>query len=306
MSHLCTKKYMKKILIILLLMNAAVVFAQKDSVTVKSVDSVAVKTVSNPDNQNPDKQYEGISVSPSTLRLAVKPGTTQSREIKVVNDSKSKITFQIAYSDFMMGRSGKPMPIKPEQSKYALSKWLSASPSFFELKPGETQKITVTIAVPGTDEGSVAAWTIMMIDQVAERPALSYKGSDNTVALGVLPSIGFGVYVYQNPPNVKTNEIEIQKFAYLDSIGRKNLSLKVKNVGDGIGFCTSYVELTGLSDGKKQKLNVKQYTILPGFYRDFYYELPKGLPKGKYSAVGVIDYSNEQEIKAAELEFTIE
>jgi hypothetical protein len=297
---------MKKILITLLLMKAVVIFAQKDTAAIKPVDSLAAKTITKPDNQGPDKIYEGVSVSPSTLRLAVKPGNIQKREIKVVNDSKNKMTFQIAYSDFMMGRNGKPTPVKPEESKYALSKWLSASPSFFELNPGEMQKVTLTIDIPATDEGSLAAWTIMMVDQVAERPAISYKGDDKTMALGVLPSIGFGVYVYQNPPNVKMNDVEIQKFAYLDSLGKKNLSLKVKNIGDGIGFCTSYVELTGLSDGKKQKLNVKQYTILPGFYRDFFYELPKGIPKGKYSAVGVIDYSNEQEIKAAELEFTIE
>jgi hypothetical protein len=298
---------MKKITTILLFMNAAVLFAQKDSVNVNRVDSAAVvKTVSKPDNENAEKKYEGVSVSPSTLRLAVKPGTSQTREIKVVNDSKNKMTFQIVYSDFMMGRNGKPMASKPEVSKYALSKWLSASPSFFELKPGASQKITLTIAVPGSDEGSVAGWTIMMIDQVTEKSALNLKGNDKTIAMGVLPSIGFGVYIYQNPPNVKINDVEIQKFAYLDSIGKKNLSLQVKNTGDGIGFCTSYVELTGLNDGKKQKLNVKQYTILPGFYRDFLYELPKTLPKGKYSAVGVIDYSNEQEIKAAELEFTIE
>ena len=307
------KKEMKnKVLIFFLLMNASLVFSQKDSASVKHADSTSVKTIQGQknkeenENQSADKQFAGISVSPSHVHFSVKPGAIQMKEIKVINDSKNKVAFQIGFSDFIMGRNGKTMAVKAESSKYALSKWLSTSPSYFELKPGESQKVTVTITVPSDETGSVAAWTVMAVDQVVEKPALSFKGDDKTIALGIIPSFGFGIYIYQNPPNVKVNEVEIQKFSFKDSTGKKNLSLEVKNVGDGIGFCSSYVELTSLNTGKKQKLKVKQFTILPGFYRDFSYELPADIPKGKYSAVGVVDFGNEQEIKAAELDLSIE
>jgi hypothetical protein len=36
------------------------------------------------------------------------------------------------------------------------------------------------------------------------------------------------------------------------------------------------------------------------------FDLPDDLPKGKYSAVGVMDYDSDDEIVAAELEITVE
>ena len=55
----------------------------------------------------------------------------------------------------------------------------------------------------------------------------------------------------------------------------------------------------------QSKLPEKRFTILPQFYRDFYFDLPANLAKGKYSAVGVLDFGSKEEIVVAEVEFTI-
>jgi hypothetical protein len=77
-------------------------------------------------------------------------------------------------------------------------------------------------------------------------------------------------------------------------------------MGDGIGFCTSYVEITNLATGKQEKLKGQKFTILPGFNREFSYEIPKDLEKGKYSAVGVVDTNNPDQVTAAELQFVVD
>ncbi|MFN6038569.1 MAG: hypothetical protein ACK452_08875, partial [Bacteroidota bacterium] len=42
----------------------------------------------------------GVAISPSTLRFNVKPGTVQTKTIRVTNDTKRKFNFQLAFQDY--------------------------------------------------------------------------------------------------------------------------------------------------------------------------------------------------------------
>lgn len=255
----------------------------------------------------PDSAFNdmGVSVSPSSMHLSVKPGTSVIKEIRVKNSTKQLYKFNIGYSDFEMGRNGKPLSLKSGEGKYSLSKWINVAPSYFELKPQEEIKLKVVIEIPDVDEAYRAAWTIITIDQVVDRQPLDANNNPNSLAFGVTTSFGFGVYIYQNPPNVKINSVQIDKFLYKDTLNKRKIEMSVKNIGDGIGFCTSYVELTNTKTGKQDKLQVKRFTILPQFFRDFFYELPPDLPSGNYTAVGVVDFGSSEEIIAAQAEFFV-
>jgi len=258
-------------------------------------------------SQIPDSAFDdmGVSVSPSSMHLTIKPGTNVIKEIKVANDTKQLYKFQVGFNDFEMGRNGKPLSLKPTEGKYGLSKWINVSPSYFELKPGERINLKVIVDIPDAPEAYRSAWTIVTVEQVIDRPPLDEGDHPKRVAFGINPTFGFGVYVYQTPPNVVNDSLSIEKFAFHNEEGKKRLEMIVKNLGDGIGYCYSYVELTSLSTGDQKKLQVKRFTILPGFYRNFYYELPKDMPAGKYNAVGVVDFGNAKKIIAAETEFEI-
>jgi hypothetical protein len=250
----------------------------------------------------------GVAVTPSSLRYNVKPGSAVNKTVKVTNDSKAIFKFHVNFHDYHQDEKGKPIADTTGHYKYGLSRWVNVSPSFFELKPGETKILTVTVEVPNAEEGSVAAYTIMEIDQVTERGALDpSKTNSQAISMGVIPTIGFGVYLYQNPPNVKNNLVEISKYSFTaatDKVKTSTLDLELVNKGDGIGFCSMYIELTNVQTGVQKKLPVRQFTILPGFTRVFTFPLPADLPKGKYSSVGVMDFGNKEHVEAAELEFT--
>jgi hypothetical protein len=281
--------------------------APKTSSEDTKASSEAPKTSSEaPKTSSGAKDFTGLSVSPSTLHFNLSAGTSKSMEVKMKNDTKQKYIFQANFSDFIMGTNGKPIGQKNGSTKYGLSQWASVSPSYFELQPGETKKIVVNINVPAGDESNHAAWTVLMLDEVTKRAPLDVNGTSNTIALGITPSIGFGVYIYQNPPNLSLDKIEIEQFSYRDSLNKRVLKMSATNTGDGIGFCTTYVEITNLATGKQEKLKGQKFTILPGFDRVFSYEIPKALEKGKYSAVGVVDTNNPDLVTAAELEFVVE
>ncbi|MBA3705760.1 MAG: hypothetical protein H0W84_07615 [Bacteroidetes bacterium] len=260
-------------------------------------------------NSTDSVQETGISVSPSTLRFNVKPGSTQTKTIKVTNDTKRPHSFQVNFQDFGAGRDNKESIGVPVEYPNALSKYLVVSPTLVELKPRETKTISVTVDIPAGDATAIAMWTTLTLDQVTERSKLETPGAaSNTLALGITAGIGFGVNIHQNPPNVRVNNVEIQSLKYKkgEEKNKRSLVMQAKNTGDGIGYCLYYIELTNLLTGKQHKLRVKQFGILPKYEKEFDFELPKELANGKYSALAVLDFGNKDELQTAELEFTIE
>jgi hypothetical protein len=98
----------------------------------------------------PDSAFEdmGVSVSPSSMHLNIKPGTSVTREIKVKNATRKVQKFNVLFNDFVMNEQGKPIKPEPNKCKYCLSKYIGVSPSYFELKPGEEIKVKLNIAIP--------------------------------------------------------------------------------------------------------------------------------------------------------------
>jgi hypothetical protein len=249
----------------------------------------------------------GVSVSPSRLRMNAAPGETVIQRIKIHNDTDQPNSFKLEFQDFDMNGTGKSSFLAPGEGRFSLARWATISPSFVDLAPGEKTEVTLTVSLPNSEEAQRAAWSILMIEQAAEKRKLDLPepGKEN-VAFGIIPTFAFGVFLYQNPPNVSNNRVEITDFR-LDPQDKKGpvIDFKVENQGDGIAYCSSYVELTDLNTGRERKLPVKQFTILPELIREFRFALPEDLSPGRYSAVGVLDFGHREEIQAAELEFEI-
>lgn len=277
--------------------------------TSNTVETPPPSSTQNNVADTPDSLFKdmGVSVSPSRLNFNLKPGSSKTYELKVTNDTKQDNSFKVSVKDFDMDNKGRSIFMKAGESKYTLSKWMNISPSFFTLKPGEVQKIKVTVSIPDGEENNRAAWAVIFVEQAKEREKLDVTSSTNSIALGVIPTFAFGIYVYQNPPTVKVNKVEIKNFKIInDTSSVKKMDIVLTNTGDGIAQCTAYIELSNLNTGKQQKLSVKRFTILPGYTRNYIFKLPGNLDKGKYSAVGVLDYGSKEELEAAELEFVIE
>jgi hypothetical protein len=303
LTNIITKAH--KILLIGFLLGSFSTFSQGlDSVVVEiSIDSTTVKSI-----QSDKGKVTGVAVSPAHFHLSIKPGEERTIKITVTNNTSKQNSFKISMVDFDMNSNGKSMFLPPSLDRpYSLSRWSTVAPTFIDLGVGEKKQISVNIIVPITEEGKKAAWTIVMVEQQVPRDLLDPTDKDGgTVAFGVVPTYAFGVFVYQNPPNVDNNNVDITNFKFnkLDSIN--NIKISAKNIGDGIAYCMAYVDVTNISTGYQKRLLVKRFTIVPGLEREFRFRLPQDLPKGEYIAVGVIDYKNAEEIKAAKTKFIIE
>jgi|TARA_B110000858_G_scaffold197772_1_gene260658 hypothetical protein len=247
----------------------------------------------------------GVAVSPSSMRFNVEPGKTQTKFLHITNDTDKSYSFKISFANVNMGTGGDITPNEESNYEFGLKNWISAAPNFVELGPFEKAKVEITIKVPEGDINNRAAWCMGMVDQVTERKTIQSPDNES-ISLGVVPSFGFGVYFYQNPPNLKVSDVEILDFTFTYDDNNKYISLIAKNNGRGISRAKVYVELNELGSGFYEKLDLKVFNVLPGRKREFNFQLPGSMPKGRYSIMGVLDFGSDEEIKAASKEIIIQ
>ncbi len=249
----------------------------------------------------------GVAMAPSSMFFRTKPGKSETIYLTITNDQKKSERFKISFQDYVMDNHGKSSGVPFGQiAPYGLGKFVIASPSLVELKPGEKKKVAVTVSMPETDEAYRSCWTEMIVDRVSERKQLvPEKGGDKTMQMGVIPTYGFAIHLYQNPPNVRINKVEITRFNFTYNDTAKFIALVVKNAGDGMGFCKSYVEINNLKTGKIEKDLLKQFVVFPGMERQFDLTIPGKLLKGKYSVLMVLDFGSKDQLETAEQEITV-
>jgi hypothetical protein len=273
-----------------------------------SVDSTVDSTVEGGNLNSTDRKVTGVAVSPAHFHLAIKPGGQKSIKVKLSNNTDRPNSFKMRLMDFQMNNFGKSQFIPAtDSSEFGLSKWINIAPTFVELQPGEKKTITLVVSVPDDESGQKASWCVLLIEQEKPRESLSPEGNNGeTIAFGIVPTFAFGVYIYQNPPIVNNTNVEIINFRHVQQDTLNGIYIEAENAGNGIAYCTSYIDITNLETGTLQRLMVKRFTILPSIKREFKFLLPSDLQPGTYGAIGVIDYESAPEIQAAKLKFKIE
>lgn len=257
-------------------------------------------------SENLNYQNAGVAVSPAHLRFSVAPGESKTSKVTINNDTDRPGSFKLSFNDFNMNGYGKSEFLKPGEGDHSLSKWINISPSFVELTPGEKKEVIVTVTIPADDAAAnKAAWCVLLVEQAEERKTIDPGSNTDQISFGIIPTFAFGVFIYQNPPNVESNKVEILDFDLVSSETEKSLSIHVENIGDGITYCNIYVEVTNLKTGESEKVAVKTFTIVPGLKREFNFPLPEKYMTGSYSAVSVLDFGSTEELQAAEIEFTL-
>ena len=247
---------------------------------------------------------QNVSISPSRLYYKTAIGEYKTQEINITNSSKNKQAFVISFSDFEpAGIEGKSKFMKAGESENSCSQWLSATPSFFELEPGATQKVQVLLQVPATPEANKVKWAAMQIKLAKEKQGAD-GGDKSAIGLGITETFQFVVHVFQSPPTVVDKSAELVSFREMTTAtdSTRILLLKVKNNGESILDCASYLEYTHLQSGKDDRQKPFAFTLLPGASREIKFAIPKELTKGKYSVLGVVDFGSRENVLAAEME----
>ena len=250
---------------------------------------------------------QSVSISPSRLYYKVGMGEYKTQEINVTNNSTVRQSFTVLFSDFEpAGIEGKSRFMDAGESENSCSRWLSATPSFFEIEPGQTQKIQVLLQVPASPDANKVKWAAMRIKLTKEKKAPD-SNDKNSIGMGVNETFQFVAHVFQTPPSVTMKSAEIESFKDLAAEGERArlLVMRIRNTGEAILDCASYLEFTNLQTGEEERIKPIAFTILPGGSREIKFTVPKTLSKGKYSVLGVVDFGSRENVQAAELQVEV-
>ncbi len=252
---------------------------------------------------------QSASVSPSRLYFNVSPGNYKSQKLRVTNNGTKPQTFTVNFANFNSpGNKGKSVLDTSKTSEHGMADWLTASPSFFEVAPGETKDVEILLQLPNTPDANTVRWAVASIKLARENKGQGEKGA-NITGMSIIPTFSFVIHLFQSPPNVNFKEVIVEKF-YRDSINSNDsityLIMDTKNTGDAIADCAPYLDMVNLKTGEKVNVKGKGFTILPGGIREIRFKLPTDLPKGEYNVLGIVDYDSETDVAAMELNVKIE
>lgn len=246
---------------------------------------------------------DGITISHSDLHFNVKPGKSQTKTVKVTNLTDNTQILNVVYQDFDINKDGESRFMEAGSNEFSLAELIVVSSGSLELEPNTTEEITLTVSLPQDYESEKAAWGVLMIENGDE---ITSDEANSTEEMPQAYTFATGVWLFQNPDEAENSHVDITNFIFANKVKNNTLFLKVKNKGDGISFCNAYVKITNLATGEMSQLGGSTHSILPGNRRTFVFDLSENLPRGRYSAVGVVDYNTDKELVATELQFKVD
>lgn len=90
-------------------------------------------------------KVSALTISPARMEISGDPDTTITKEITLLNDTKTEATYFVSYSNFeAQGETGSPLFVEPKSD---LGTWMKTDNSV-TLEPGESKTIPLTITIP--------------------------------------------------------------------------------------------------------------------------------------------------------------
>lgn len=239
----------------------------------------------------------GIAVKPVTVDFAVAPSQSAVQKVIITNALNTKKQFAVYVSDWRRDTVGAHVYTEPSNDPRSCASWLQLSKNFFELNPGETEELLVTITHPtDSSKGKQMNWCMLFIETIQEKTVTDTIGLTTTIT----NKFRVGVHIYQTPPDISKKEIKLLAFNVLDT-SNSRFRITCQNNGETQLQCTSFLELVNVETGEKLKIGPKEFPIFPEQIRYIDFEILNTLQTGKYLITAVIDAGIELPLEAAQL-----
>jgi len=244
---------------------------------------------------------QNLGVHPTTLEYKLSAGQTESQAIHLSNSSPKKVQFRLYLNDWLRDSVGGHIYADPNTLPNSCTRWVNVDKNFVELDPGQSTDVTVRLSLPDSAVANEEMkWSMLFIETVEEQKATQGKGAQAAVR----NLLRIGVHIYQTPPALTEKSVKVMDLKPVPNTNNVYQML-CSNNGKVMVECRSYIELASLTDGKKIKLEPVEFPMFPAQRRYVSFELPKDLPKGKYSALAVLDAGEDVSLEAVETEVEV-
>lgn len=97
----------------------------------------------------------GVGLQPTTVEIEIKPGQRMRQIVTIANVHKERpIALTLGLADWSLSETGQIELAAPGDLPQSASGWVSFSPAFIDLKPGESQQVVVDMVAPARLDSS--------------------------------------------------------------------------------------------------------------------------------------------------------
>jgi hypothetical protein len=250
---------------------------------------------------------QNLGVHPTILEYKLAGGQSESQAIHLSNGSDKKVQFRLYLNDWLRDSVGGHRYFRADTLPRSCAKWVTFDKNFVELQPGQATDVTVKLQIPDDPQAvSEMKWAMLFIETVEEQKNVTAT----TAQAAVRNLLRIGVHIYQTPPSLTDKQVKVFELSAAPKSPESKepnapkepdaYRLLCQNTGQLMLECKSYLELASMADGKKIKLDPVEFPVFPQQRRYVTFELPADLPKGKYSAMAVLDAGEDLSLEAVE------
>jgi hypothetical protein len=225
----------------------------------------------------------GITVTPGKFEASIPLGATYNVPVTVANTTTTSVHILASLSDFSLSQSGNYEFEKIGTSDYSLLRWASIRPREFDIPPGTSQQVQLTIAMPTDDKLTGEYAGVVFFQTRPERHGA-----------GVAFSARVASKFYITVPNTVQVNGAITKMTSAKAPGRQVYRVLFKNVGNAHEYLRGQVTVQKGGAVLYQVPMPDNMLVERGGVRMI--ELSgKPLEPGTYQAIATIDYGGKTE-----------
>ena len=237
-----------------------------------------------------------ISVSPIRVEHLVKPGEKGTDMISVTNDGTDPTRIKVSIEDWKLTKEGNPAFMKVGGNPYSCAEWIRINPVDFRIAPGQTREVRYTVTVPsevqeGGYRGAIIFETVPDVTPGEKMKRVLLKGRIVTIVYEVVgnpPVLGHAAGLKAEPKKQGVDFV-----------------LTLQNTGKVHYRTKGTLTVKDAADQKAFEVEIPDAPVLPDSNREIRITYDKSIPKGKYSALAVVDIGMK-ELVGAETGFTID
>lgn len=239
---------------------------------------------------SPTLAQGGIKVSPAKIDLVVGRGQTAEEVISIENQGDNLARIRAYAMDFSIDEESNFAFYEPGHESYSCARWLTLDEAEFDLNPGATKEVKVTVAVPDEVEPGGHYAALFFETALLEAP----PGVSVTIT-GRIPSL-----FYLTIPGI--TEADVFSYAEIVSLilpgwlekGPVEAGVVVRNTGNVHLTIAAKAYFSGFRGEKIGELDLGQVVVLPHSERIMKGSWEKPPLFSKVKASVVIGYFDQQ------------
>jgi hypothetical protein len=233
------------------------------------------------------QEQKTLVVIPPKLELSAKPGESVQDVVRYKNQTETAVTVAVGMSDFLVKNvSGTVELVDPEEAgNWALSQWLTFSPTTLTIPPGGEGRVNVFIAVPADALPGGRYATIYFTN-----PGASIESQTGaSVATEIRSLVLLRV---EGPIN---EEALVRRFQapHFSEFGPISFLTEIANLGDYHIRPLGTIEIKNLLGKTETKLELEERNIFPSASQEYENTWDKKWLFGRYQATLIAAYGEQ-------------